>query len=136
MAEIHKLLAVIAIVLLLLNVLAGYIVNRLAISEPAICLIVGVLIGPDVTNLVTLPLSQDSQDVLMREAARVTVAISVMAAALRLPKGYMRRRVRELTTTLTAGMMAMWLVSSAIIYILAPIPLVPFPPLVIIGDLL
>jgi NhaP-type Na+/H+ or K+/H+ antiporter len=97
------------------------------------CLIVGVVIGPDVTNLVTLHLSQDSQDILMREAARVTVAISVMAAALRLPKGYMRRRARELTTILTAGMMAMWLVSSAVVYIISP---VPFLPALLIGAVL
>lgn len=47
------------------------------------------------------------------EVARLTLALSLMGAALRLPDRWVKRHVKSLLVVLLAGMPLMWLVSSA-----------------------
>jgi NhaP-type Na+/H+ or K+/H+ antiporter len=57
--------------------------RRLPVSEPLIALLLGVVLGPRVTGL--LDVGEEVRDPLLLEAARVLLAASVMAAALRFP---------------------------------------------------
>jgi sodium/hydrogen antiporter len=81
------------------------------------------VLGPVVLDLVDPDLSREDQNTLLREAARITLAISVMGAALRLPYAYEFRHWRELTVVLALGMPLMWLVSSALVYLVMGLPL-------------
>jgi NhaP-type Na+/H+ or K+/H+ antiporter len=57
---------------------------------------------------------------VVQQVARVTLAISVMGAALRLPEGYVRRHWRELTLI---GLPLMSLSGSVLAYLILPVPL-------------
>jgi NhaP-type Na+/H+ or K+/H+ antiporter len=60
---------------------------------------------------------------VVQQVARVTLAISVMGAALRLPEGYVRRHWRELTLILGLGLPLMSLSGSVLAYLILPVPL-------------
>ena len=85
MDGLNAALALAAGTVLVLGLISGYVKNRLWISEPLIALLVGFLVGPSLLGLVALDLSQAAQNAVLREAARITLALSVMGAALRLP---------------------------------------------------
>jgi sodium/hydrogen antiporter len=90
MFNLDVLLTISAGTVLVLGVVGGFVKNRLWLSEPANCLIVGAgmsllarnAAGPDAAS--DLPLSW------LKEAAHLTLGIAVMGAAMRLPGGYWR----------------------------------------------
>lgn len=108
---------------LLLGVLSGYIRNRLWISEPAICLAVGVAFSPLEFELLGIAPGSDEYLLLVQQVARITLAISVMGAALRLPEHFLRRHGRELALILGVGLPLMWLSSSVLAYLMLSVPL-------------
>jgi NhaP-type Na+/H+ or K+/H+ antiporter len=123
MDGLNAALALAAGTVLVLGLISGYVKNRLWISEPLIALLVGFLVGPSLLGLVALDLSQEAQNAVLREVARVTLALSVMGAALRLPHAYELRHWRELLVVLGLGMPLMWLASSALVYLVLGVPL-------------
>ncbi len=58
----------------------------------------------------------------MLEAARVTLGLAVMGAALRLPRGFVLRRWRDLALVLGVGMPLMWLATSVAAWVFLPLP--------------
>ena len=86
MSEFDAILAVGASTVLLLGVVSGYIRNRLWISEPASRLAVGVGLSPLEFELLGVAPGSDQYLTLVQQVARVTLAISVMGAALRRPR--------------------------------------------------
>ena len=122
MWEPNAALAIAAATVLVLGVGAGYVKNRLWLSEPLIALLVGILIGPAAANLANLESSGIPETPLLKEVAQITLAISVMGAALRLPPGYERRNWRELAVILSLGMPLMWLASSAVAVVVLGVP--------------
>ncbi|MBL28794.1 MAG: sodium:proton exchanger [Rhodospirillaceae bacterium] len=108
---------------LALAVTSGYVKNRLWISEPTICLLIGIAVGPVGIGFADIRLGDPGQNLFIEQAARITVAISVMGAALRLPLGYVRCRWRELAVVLLPGMLLMWAVSGAIVWGVFGLPL-------------
>ncbi len=105
----------IASMLLILGAAAGLVNARLWVSEPLACAAFGIAIGPLGFGLLTLdpahsPLAHD----ILREAARVTLAIAVLAAAMRLPLGWLRQHWVGLAVALGPGMLLMWAAGAAI----------------------
>ena len=99
----------IAVLLAVLGTTAGLANNHLWISEPLSCAAVGVMIGPLGLDLLHLKPGYDAaSSVLLREAARITLAIAVTGAALQLPRGWVGRNWRGLAVSLGPGMLAMW----------------------------
>ncbi len=113
----------IALVLLLLGTTAGFIDGRLWISEPLVCAAVGVAVGPLGLGLLALHVGADPNGAaFMREAARVTLVIAVMGAAMRLPSGWLRRQWRGLAVVLGPGMLAMWGARALITWLVFHLP--------------
>ena len=108
---------------LFLAMISGYVKNRLSVSEPLICLGIGVLIGPLALDLASFDLTDDDTLMLVEQAARITLAIAVMGAAMRLPHGFVTRHWREMSLILSAGMLGMWLMSSLLAYLCFALPL-------------
>ncbi len=108
---------------LLLGVVSGYVRNRLWISEPAICLGVGLALSPLEFELLGLTPGSDEYLTVVQQVARVTLAISVMGAALRLPESYVRHHWRELAVILGLGLPLMCLSGSALAYFMLSVPL-------------
>ncbi|HEX2939548.1 MAG TPA: cation:proton antiporter, partial [Rhodopila sp.] len=102
----------VSVLLLILGATAGLINSRLWISEPLACLLLGIVLGPVCLGLVALPVGENAvATAFMREAARVTLTVAVIGAAMRLPRGWMLRQWRGLALVLGPGMLAMWAAS-------------------------
>src|SRR5918994_2200331 len=123
MSEFDAILAIGATTVLLLGVVSGYERNRLWISEPAICLGVGLAPSPLEFELLGLTPGSDEYLTLVQQVARVTLAISVMGAALRLPESYVRRHWQELAVILGIGLPLMCLSGSVLAYFMLSVPL-------------
>ncbi|MEX6506181.1 cation:proton antiporter [Jiella sp. M17.18] len=110
---------------LVLGLLGGYVKNRLWITETAICLIIGVAIGPAVFGLVDMANMPSDRFQVMKEVARLTLGLAVMGAALRLPPRFEITQWRDLSLSLVGGMTLMWGAGSALAYLILGLPLLP-----------
>jgi NhaP-type Na+/H+ or K+/H+ antiporter len=103
--------------LLVLGATSGLVNAKLWVSEPLVCAAFGVALGPFGAGLLRLDATADPQaHDFLREAARFTLAIAVLAAALRLPRGWLGSRWRGLAVALGPGMLLMWAAGAAVTY--------------------
>lgn len=107
-------------VVLALGLTGSWIKSRFWVSEPLICLLVGAIIGPPGLALVDRDILPSR--LLVEALAHVTLGITVMEAGLRLPSGYVRRRIGPLIAVLLAGLPLMWLTSAALVWAVAGMP--------------
>lgn len=105
----------------MLGMLAGLLKERTPISEPLIALLAGVLIGPAVFGLLDLA-GLGNQEVILEEAALLTLAVALMGVALRLPVGYVSGHWRLLVVLLGILMPLMWLGCSLLVYLILGLP--------------
>ncbi len=101
--------------------LVSKILRRVSIPEPLAGLAAGIVLGPAVLDLLD-PAGWGHQETILEQAARVTLAIGLMAVALRLPKGFPLVTWRSLAALLTIGMLAMWLSTSVLVSLLLGLP--------------
>jgi NhaP-type Na+/H+ or K+/H+ antiporter len=88
-------------------------IRKMPLSEPLLALAVGVLLGPALAGV--LPLTPITSDhATFHEGARLLLAVSVMAVALRYPFSEVRRQVRPVLLLLLVVMPAMALVSTGL----------------------
>lgn len=80
-------------------------IRYLPVSEPLLALLLGVLAGPRVLGLIDLPDAE--RPGLTLEAARLLLAVSLMAVALRYPTRDLRPLLRPVTMLLVLAMPAM-----------------------------
>ena len=96
--------------------------RRLPVSEPLLALGVGVLLGPAVTDLLSLP-PLTEEHASLHEGARILLAVSVMAVALRYPFRDVRRRLRSVAVLLLVAMPLMALISTGLGWLALGVPL-------------
>ncbi len=89
--------------------------KRSILSVPLVCLSAGVLLGPAALGVLD-PADWGDQATILEQAARLTIAISLMGIALRLPSGYPLRRWRSLAVLLGPVMVLMWLASGLLAF--------------------
>jgi sodium/hydrogen antiporter len=123
MSQLNLGLAIAATSVLLLGLASGYVKNRLWVSEPLIATVIGILAGPAVFDVAVIRLPEEQQTALLIEFTRITLAISIMGAALRLPPAWEVTHWRELVIVLGLGMPLMWLAGSALAVALLGLPL-------------
>ncbi len=110
--------------LLLLGATSGLVNSELWMSEPLVCAVAGILLGPVVFGFIRIDPEHDpTARAVFREAARVTLAIAVLASAIRLPRGWLRRHWRGLSVALGPGMLLMWAAGAAIAWLCLGLPL-------------
>lgn len=124
MSDLLPAIAITSAALLALGLSSGFIKKRLSVSEPLIALLVGLALGPSGSGLLdAADFGLQDPLVLLEYGALITLAVSVMGAALRLPKNYVGEHWRELGCILGAGMLTMALVSGVIAWTLLPVSL-------------
>lgn len=116
---------VVSTLLLFLGAASGLVNNRLWLSEPILCVLVGIAVGPVGFDWLHESAQEPSTGAATIEAARFALAIAVTGAALRLPGGYLRRHWRELGVVLTAGMLLMWTIGAGLAMLVLQWPLLP-----------
>ena len=97
-------------------------IRRTPISTPILALLTGVLLGPAAFGLLD-PVEWGDETVILEQAARLTLAVSLMGVALRLPERFPLREWRTLVVLLGIVMPLMWLVSGALVYLVLGVPL-------------
>lgn len=91
----------------------------ISLTEPFIALVAGILVGPDVLNLITSA-DPEREFKVLKTACEFTIAMALMATALRLPDRFFRKNASSLTSLVLLGMLLMWLSSAAILYWVLP----------------
>lgn len=120
MSELNIALTAVGGLVLVIGLLSGAI-RRSTLSEPLVALLAGILLGPAVLGLLD-PAGWGSQETILEQAARLTLAISLMGVALRLPKREPFRGWRSLAVLLGLVMPLMWLVSGLLVYLILGVP--------------
>lgn len=88
-------------------------IRRLPISEPLIALVIGVLVGPEVLDVLHLP-PITAEHASVHDAARILLVISVTGVALRYPFRSVRAQLRPVSILLLVAMPAMALISTGL----------------------
>ncbi|WP_299036981.1 cation:proton antiporter [uncultured Pseudokineococcus sp.] len=110
MSTLHLVYAVVGVAGVLLALVSSA-VRRWPISEPLVALALGVLLGPAALGLVVV--GEETRDLLLLEGARLLLAWSVMAAALRFRYAGLRSVLRPVALLLVLAMPAAVLVGGA-----------------------
>ena len=110
--------------LVALGATSGVVNQQLWVSEPLACVLAGVAVGPLGAGLLHLdPAASMLDAAILREAARITLAIALTGAAMRLPAYWLRHNWRGLCAALGPGMVLMWAAGSAVAVGLFDLPL-------------
>ncbi|MGJ3245730.1 MAG: cation:proton antiporter [Elainellaceae cyanobacterium] len=96
-----------------LGLMSGILKEKLFLTNPIIAMLVGVLFGPAVLDWLNLD-AWGSPEGVLKEAARIAIAIQVMGVALRLPPRYLFNHPRPVSIQLGVIMPLMWLVSGGL----------------------
>ncbi len=96
-------------------------IKRSILSAPLIALALGVLLGPAVFGVLD-PSRWGRQEIILEEAARLTLAIALMGVALRLPDGYPLNQWRAMAVMLGLVMPLMWLASGLLTFLILGLP--------------
>jgi NhaP-type Na+/H+ or K+/H+ antiporter len=96
--------------------------ERLPLSAPLVSLLAGVALGPQALGWLD-PGEWGDHEALVEHAARLTIAIGLMAIALRLPPDYLSRHWRSLLVMLLLAMPLMALAGAALAGVLLGLPL-------------
>ncbi len=110
--------------LVALGATSGVVNQQLWVSEPLACVLAGVAVGPFGAGLLHLdPAANPLDAAILREAARITLAIALTGAAMRLPAYWLRQNWQGLCVALGPGMVLMWAAGSAVAVGLLDLPL-------------
>lgn len=91
-------------------------INRLPATDPLVALIFGVLIGPQALAWID-PSGWGDKYQVFHYACSLTIAMALMATALRLPRKYFVYQKISMVAILVGGMLLMWLFSSIAIFL-------------------
>lgn len=94
-------------------------IQNISITEPLLALVLGVLLGPDVGNIIRST-DPETEFKILEIACQFTIAMALMATALRLPTHIFRKNAISLSNLVIFGMILMWLSGSGVFYLLMP----------------
>lgn len=94
-------------------------IQNISVTEPFLALVLGVIVGPDVLNIIKSA-DANTEFKVLEYACQFTIAMALMATALRLPKHVFRKNATSFSNLVIFGMILMWLLSSAVFYFLLP----------------
>jgi NhaP-type Na+/H+ or K+/H+ antiporter len=94
---------------------------RSPLPPTLLALLMGVVLGPEVFNLIDPEVMGDRAS-LVEKAARLTLGIGLVGVALRIPREYPRRRWREMLLLISIGMVLMWAISTALVFVMLGLP--------------
>ncbi|MDX1633731.1 MAG: cation:proton antiporter [Marinobacter sp.] len=113
MTELNIALALVGATVLAMG-LVSRLLNRSVLSPPLLAFLVGVMAGPVLGWLD--PARWGDEMAILEQAARLTLGVSLMGIALRLPPRFVFRQGRSLILLLALGMPLMWLASSGLAF--------------------
>lgn len=122
MSELNVALTLIGGLILVFGLLAGFMKSKVYfLSEPLVAVIVGVVIGPAGFGWLHIANWADPITIL-EQVARLTVGLSVLSIALRIPRTYFTDQLEAMGTLLIPGQIVMCAVSGLLTYWLLGLP--------------
>ena len=120
--DLNLTLFAVGLLTLVLSLLAGLFKRWVyPVSEPMLAVTLGVLLGPLGLGLLRLEDWGDPKEIL-EQVARLTVGVSGVSTALRLPKAYFPQHARTMAMVIGPGMLIMWFVSGLLVWWLLDVP--------------
>ncbi len=104
---------VIALLILISGALFKFFEN-ISITEPLLAMLIAILLGPDGINLIVTDSTKEF--LILERTCEFTMAVALMATALRLPKSFFRNNKRTQAPFVILGMILMWVSSSLLFY--------------------
>jgi len=108
--DVNVVLVVVGATTVVLALLSA-VVRRLWLSGVLLALLVGIVLGPKVLGVLDPAAAAGDERLLLEELARVTLAVSLMAAGLQITRNDLRINLRRSAMLLTAGMAGMWVMT-------------------------
>lgn len=105
MEQVNTAIAVAGATVILLGLISRR-VQTMPVTRPLLAMAAGVLAGPELLGWLR-PSDWAESKTLLKEMARVTLAIAVIGIAIRTPPENFRRLLRPVAVLLTLGMVAM-----------------------------
>ena len=121
MTAFNLTLALVGGLVLILGLVSDWLKQH-GVSDVLLTLLVGVAVGPVGLGWLD-PLGWEWGPEILEEAARVTVGVGLMGAALRLPGGYFQATWRSQAVLLVGAMAGMCVVSGLLVWALVGVPL-------------
>lgn len=90
--------------------------QEIFLTEPLIAMVAGIIFGPYVLEIIQ-PESHNKLQIL-KTTCEFTIAVALMATALRIQKNFFFKNFLSQTTIVIGGMILMWLSSSYILYLI------------------
>lgn len=103
--------------------LLSAILKRLFLTTVLMALLTGVVLGPEVLDVVDPRDALSAERSVLEGLTRITLAVTLMSAGLQVSKRDLREQWRRVVSLLTVGMLGMWLMTALGAYLLLPIPL-------------
>lgn len=116
MEQVNIAIAIAGVVVVLLG-LASARLESLPVAKPLVALGVGIAVGPLLLGWLK-PEEWPNQHMILKEAARFTLAISVFGIAIRTPREDYRLLLHPVCVLIVFGMLAMWAVSAGLAWTL------------------
>ncbi len=120
MTEINLAIALVGGLVLALGLVSDWLKQH-GISDVLVALLLGIAVGPVGLGLLD-PMAWGNGPLVLEEAARLTIGVGLMGAALRLPGGYFEATWRSHAVLLLGAMAGMWLVGSLLVWWILGLP--------------
>lgn len=122
MVNVDLLLLLIGALLFVLGLLSA-VLKRLFLTTVLAALLLGVILGPEVLDVIDPVTSLSAERRVLEGLARITLAVTLMSAGLQVSKRDLKEQWRRVTSLLTIGMLGMWLMTAVGAYLFLSIPL-------------
>ncbi|MGI8774908.1 MAG: cation:proton antiporter [Actinomycetota bacterium] len=103
--------------------LLSAVLKRVFLTTVLAALLLGVILGPEVLDIIDPVTAVSSERRVLEGLARITLAVTLMSAGLQVGKQDLKEQWRRVLSLLTVGMFGMWFVTALGAYLLLPIPL-------------
>ncbi|MDT0647166.1 cation:proton antiporter [Zunongwangia sp. F260] len=90
--------------------------QEIFLTEPLLAMIAGLLMGPYYLDLIKLNGFENLK--VLEMTCEFTIAMALMATALRIPKNFFLKNIQTQSIVVVMGMLLMWLSSSGILYLI------------------
>ena len=121
MEQVYLVLCVFGGAILFLNTFST-VLQRISVPAPLAALGIGVGVGPYGLDILGLAGFGLKPEMLLEQAAQLTLAIALTGVALRLPHGYWSHNLRWIIPIIALGMACMWAVATGLIWGLLGLP--------------
>ncbi|PKV75137.1 cation:proton antiporter [Pontibacter ramchanderi] len=118
--DLNTVLTILGAMVLLIGLSSRWL-EKSPVPATVIALLIGILLGPEVLDVIDLT-EYGEKSTILEVSARLTLGIGLMGVALRIPKKFPRQNWRQLLVLITGGMLLMWAISTALIYLVLGLP--------------